>query len=82
MGGIKVSANKRHVRLRKIFGVDEYGFPDIPKRISNVLIARIIHHEERGGCSICFPHGIDTTNATWKKNRQSWKNHRRTQYHG
>lgn len=64
--------------LKKAFGVNELGFVDIPKKISNIKIARILFGDERG-CSHCFPHGYETTNATVSKNRRSWKNNRKFQ---
>jgi len=71
-------ANKSGVR--RAFGVGEDGQILIPLKISNVVLARIEHAADRGGCTRCFPHGVETTNATCKKNRRSWKNDRKTQY--
>lgn len=66
--------------VRRAFGVDEYGQPLLPAKVSNVKLSRIEHFRERGGCARCYPHGFETTNATSKKNRRSWKKHRRRQY--
>ncbi len=74
--------NKRDFRLGKFYGIDEYGFAALPEKVSNVRIARIIHAEDRGGCTICFPHGFETTNATIRKNKKSWKCKRSKQYKG
>jgi len=65
---------------RRAFGVDENGLLLLPHGIGNVTLARIEHAADRGGCTRCFPHGFETSNATSKKNRRSWKNHRKTQY--
>jgi len=66
--------------MRRAFGIGEYGELLLSGKISNVALARIEHAADRGGCTRCFPHGVETTNATCKKNRRSWKNHRKTQY--
>ena len=61
--GIKTMGKKHKMRLEAAFGVTEEGIIDVPKKISNVQIARIEHGEDRG-CSFCFPHGIETSNST------------------
>lgn len=75
-----MSLRKRRSRFAKAFGLSEVGLPDIPPRYSGIKIARIAHTDERGGCSHCFPHGPETTNATAAKNRRSWKLHRSKQH--
>ena len=67
-------------RLARAFGTNDEGLPNLPRRISGVAVARLIHTDDRGGCSFCFPHGSETTNSKFKTNRRSWKNHRKTQY--
>ena len=66
----------RNNKLKSVFGTNKYGLPDLPKKVSNVKIARLKHTEDRGGCSRCFPHGPETTNVTNKNKRRSWKNYR------
>lgn len=66
-------------RLQKTFGKDEYGFALLPKKYSNVKISRIFNGWE-SGCSWCFPHGIETKNATARKRKRNWKCKRETQY--
>ncbi|HAA16783.1 MAG TPA: phosphate ABC transporter substrate-binding protein [Cytophagales bacterium] len=68
-----------HRRLRKAFGLNEYDFPDLPVKMSNVQHSRLLYGN-RMGCSFCFPHGWETVNATVIKNRRSWKHHRDTQW--
>lgn len=51
-----------------------------PSHLSSRSAARILHVRERGGCSHCFPHGPETTNATAGKRTRSWKSKRTTQY--
>ena len=63
----------------KAFGLNEFEKVDMPKKISNIRISRI----ENGiimGCSWCFPHGYETSNSTFSKNRKSWKFKRQQQY--
>lgn len=66
--------------LRRAFGVDDDGFSAIPPKFGNVAVARLVWASEKGGCTYCFPHGPETTNATCKKHRRSWKLYRRKQY--
>lgn len=73
-------ARKGRKGFHKAFGLGDDGLPDIPAKISNVKISRIVWTISRGGCSLCFPHGTDTTNCTARQNRRSWKNYRRTRY--
>ncbi len=70
---------KRQSRFNKAFGIDENGFANIPKKLSNVKIARLLHFDDVGGCPYCFPHGVDTFNCTRYKYQRSWKKHRNTQ---
>lgn len=67
-------------QVKLLFGKDEEGLPLIPQKIGSRRLARIEHAIERGGCTICFPHGPETTNATWKKSKKSWKVRRKTRY--
>jgi len=72
-------AEKRKMsRLKKAFGMTDEGEVDLPNKASNVRIARIAYAKEY--CPWCFPHGIETPNSRYKKNRRSWKNHRKTQH--
>ena len=72
--------SKRHnALLAKAFGVSDEGFPDLPARMSNVRMARLIHGEARG-CSFCFPHGHEVSNSKWMKDLRCWKRYRGTQY--
>jgi len=66
--------SERHQhRLRRRFG------EELPRKIGNVQVSRAINGSIQG-CEFCFPHGLETRNATVRKNRRSWKKHRRTQY--
>lgn len=66
-------------RVKKMMGTTEEGWPDTPKKMSNVKLSRLVHGKERG-CAWCFPHGLETNNSTRSKNRRSWKTSRTTQY--
>lgn len=66
--------------IARAFGTDEYGFPATPRKVGNVRLSRLEHANERGGCTICYPHGPETSNATVKKNTRSWKSRRKTKY--
>jgi len=62
-------------KTKDLFGA----FEDLPVYFSNTRLSRIENAEERG-CSRCFPHGYETNNASWQKNKRNWKNERKTQY--
>ena len=70
---------KKFKAFKKAFNVNEFGFVDLPHKISNVKISRIAYGDTRG-CSFCFPHGNETTNSAASKNRRNWKNHRVNQW--
>ena len=63
----------------KAFGLNELGYVDFPRKISNVKIARI-ELGEIMGCSWCFPHGFETINSSYYKHRKNWKFHRKKQF--
>lgn len=66
--------------LKKAFGADIDDNLLLPEKIGNVKISRIINTKAKAECPHCFPHGTETTNATIKKNRRSWKLNRKTKY--
>ena len=66
--------------LASAFGREEGGVPEALPRIGGARLARLLHARERGGCSRCFPHGVETTNATSHKNTRSWKHRRATRF--
>ena len=76
----KYGKPNRRQKLKRAFGKDSNGLIALPKKVSNVKVSRILHAEKRGGCTRCFPHGFETTNATVKKNKRSWKNQRKTRW--
>ncbi|MGB0869651.1 MAG: phosphate ABC transporter substrate-binding protein [Flavobacteriales bacterium] len=71
---------KSRKKLKKAFGVNEFDLIDFPRKCSNVKISRIVNNEKMGGCSFCFPHGIETINSTAQKNTKSWKKNRLFQW--
>jgi len=71
---------RRKKQYRKAFGIDEYGFPTIPSKYSNIKISRIKNFKKMGGCDHCFPHGIECTNSAVSKVQKSWKQYRKKQY--
>ena len=60
----------------KSFGRD---VQDWPVRFSNVKWERL-RSGAKVGCSDCFPHGIETTNAQWVKDLRCWKRYRKQQW--
>lgn len=68
----------RHA-LIEVFGKTDGNLPDLPEKVGNVKVARVLHGDAMG-CSWCFPHGFESGNATWNKNRRSWKHYRKHQY--
>ena len=75
-----VGKPNRDRKLNRAFGKDKNGLAVLPLKVSNVKVSRISNSEERGGCTRCYPHGIDTTNATANKNKRSWKSQRKTRW--
>jgi CRISPR/Cas system-associated exonuclease Cas4 (RecB family) len=69
---------KREKQLKKAFGVNEFGVINIPKKISNVQISRLMHCKKE--CSYCFPHGWEMSNSTMNNRQRNWKNHRNTRW--
>lgn len=63
---------KRQKQMQKAFGINEFGQADLPVKISNVQISRIVNGAERG-CSWCFPHGFETNNSTISNRQRNWK---------
>lgn len=69
-------AIKTRKALGSAFGANEAGLADLPTKMSNRRVSRLVFTGDRGGCSFCFPHGFETTNSTAGKNRRSWKHNR------
>lgn len=65
----------------KKFGDNEYGLADLPEKISNVMISRIIA-TSKGECPYCFPHGPEMKNNRWANMERCWKRQRKTQWKG
>lgn len=74
--GSRIDRKREFVRR---YGVNKAGLVDLPVKISNVRVERVFA-EGMGECGRCFPHGFETSNASSKKNRRSWKHYRKTQY--
>jgi hypothetical protein len=70
---------KQRAQLQHKFGLNEYGFPDIPKKMSGIQISRLLIGEYMG-CSYCFPHGMETINSRCHKDSKNWKRFHKTQY--
>ncbi|MDJ1466648.1 hypothetical protein QNI19_06850 [Cytophagaceae bacterium DM2B3-1] len=71
---------KVNKKFKDAFGCDETGFIALPIKFSNVRISRIENCDDMGGCSFCFPHGFESTNAKESKYQRNWKKFRRTQW--
>ncbi len=71
---------KNYKKLKKAFGLNQFELIDFPKKFSNIKISRIQNSDKRGGCSWCFPHGIDTTNSKESKFTRNWKAYRLKQW--
>ena len=71
---------KTNKKFRKAFGINEFDLINFPAKISNIKISRIQNSEKRGGCTICFPHGFETTNSTISNNQKNWKKFRKNQW--
>ena len=69
---------KREQQFEKAFGLNEFGVADMPKKVSNMQISRLVYCKKE--CSYCFPHGWETSNSTLKNNQRSWKQFRKTRW--
>src|SRR4051794_5614754 len=78
---LSAMAKKNRKALSEAYGPGDGGLPDIPAKVGNLRIARLLFARLRGGCSLCFPHGWETTNSNCSKKRRSWKLYRPKQYH-
>jgi hypothetical protein len=67
-------------KFEKFFGLNEEGLVDFPKKTSNTKISRIKNSDKMGGCTYCFPHGIETINSKYSKFTRNWKKYRIKQY--
>ena len=76
---VKVKTKKAY-RMQRMFGIDELGIIDVPRKFSNIRISRIQNFIERGGCPFCFPHGDETSNSKYGNLQKNWKKFRRTQW--
>jgi len=70
---------QRPYRLNKAFGKTEFGFTDLPFKLSGTTISRVLHGKEMGCCH-CFPHGPETINSHVANTQRSWKKQRRTKW--
>ena len=70
---------KNEFRLIKAFGENEYGFADLPEKISSATIARF-SHAEGSDCYDCFPKSCRCTLYHRGKQARTWKKYRKTQY--
>jgi hypothetical protein len=70
---------KNRKELIDAFGKCDDGFIDLPKKYSGTQISRLLIGEIMG-CSYCFPHGIETSNAHYFKRQRNWKKYRKHQY--
>lgn len=77
--GDKMKTN--HRSFHRMYGTNEYGFSDIPEKISNIQIQRyVVAGNDPSVCSRCFPHGWETPNSHYSNTQKSWKEHRKSQY--
>ena len=70
---------KKEESLIKAYGKNEAGLADMPKKVSNNFVSRIINGNE-SGCPFCFPHGYETYNSHYKNYQRTWKKYRKTQW--
>lgn len=70
---------KRKKLLNRLFGTNEYGFPDLPIKISGRQISRALIGDFMG-CSYCFPHNMETINNKWMKDLKCWKRYYKYQW--
>lgn len=63
------------------YGTNEYGFSDIPVKISGTKISREVTNIEEGPiCTRCFPHGFEMKNSHYYNSQRNWKANRKTRF--
>jgi hypothetical protein len=63
------------------YGTNDYGFSDVPVKISGIKISReIVNVEEGPICTRCFPHGFEMRNSNCYNMQRSWKTHRKNKF--
>jgi hypothetical protein len=76
---MKRQIKKSYGNLRRAYGVNDYGFADLPTKVSGTTISRLLVGQWMG-CTWCFPHGWEVINSTGSKRQRSWKKYRKTQW--
>lgn len=71
---------KYNKQYKKVFGTNELGHINFPTKFSNIKVSRIRNCDKMGGCSICFPHGFETTNSKDRNAQRNWKKFRKHQW--
>ena len=69
----KVKRSKKNSKLIKAFGKNEYGFVNLSGKLGSRKVSRVLNYIKMGGCPFCFPHGFETINNKYKKNREPGK---------
>ena len=67
-------------QYKRAFGIDEFGFVNLPTKYSNIKISRITNTANNGDCTYCFPHGIETRNSHYYNSQRNWKRNRKTKW--
>ena len=63
------------------YGTNDYGFSDIPIKISGIKLSRDSVNIEKGPiCTYCFPHGFKMSNSHYYNSQRSWKVNRKTKF--
>ena len=69
---------KRERQFQKAFGLNQFGITDMPTKISNVQLSRLVYCKKE--CTYCFPHGWEVSNSTFNNNQRCWKKFRKTRW--
>lgn len=71
---------KKEQQLKKVFGDNGYNLADIPHKIGNVFMSRVLNANLFLLGTMTFPHGADVVNNKWQKDMKCWKRYRKKQY--
>ena len=66
-------------RVNKFYGLDQYGFSEIPCKTSGKWLTKLIRGKEYP-CDLCFRAGLISDDARKHLDRRNWKKYRKHQY--
>lgn len=77
---MQVKSGKENKKcVYSFYGLDEFGFSEIPCKTSGVWLSKLIKGKEYS-CALCFRAGLDLSNSRKHPVERNWKEYRRSQW--